>query len=184
MPFAPVRMPAQDGVPQDFVEIAAKAVADAATPDRAGAGAADLAVGQRVLQPRPRGRAALARRSRRGAHLDDARRRADGRRRRAVRRRDVAARERARHSRAGRHGIPPRRGRRRQPGLHRDRRHAARVGRGRVRGRRLGALRPDAARGSGAERPDHQAAGGSEAPGASAAAPAAGARRPAADGAG
>jgi hypothetical protein len=32
VPFAPVRMPAQDGVPQDFVEIAAKAVADAATP--------------------------------------------------------------------------------------------------------------------------------------------------------
>ena len=31
-PFAPVRMPAQDGVPQDFVEVASKAVADAATP--------------------------------------------------------------------------------------------------------------------------------------------------------
>ncbi|MDE0545146.1 transglutaminase family protein [Microbacterium sp. C7(2022)] len=31
-PFAPVRMPAQEGVPQDFVEIASQAVADAETP--------------------------------------------------------------------------------------------------------------------------------------------------------
>lgn len=32
VPFAPIRMPEQDGVPQDFVEIASKAVADAETP--------------------------------------------------------------------------------------------------------------------------------------------------------
>ncbi|GAA1978520.1 transglutaminase-like domain-containing protein [Microbacterium pumilum] len=32
VPFAPFRMPAQDGVPQDFVEVAAKAVAEAETP--------------------------------------------------------------------------------------------------------------------------------------------------------
>ena len=55
-------------------------------------------------------------------------------------------------------------------GLHRQRRHAPRVGRGRVRGRRLGAVRSHAARGPGAERPDHEAAGRPEAAGAAAAA--------------
>ena len=159
-----------------------KAVAEAATPDRAGAGAADHAVGGRLLQPRPRGRGALARRPRRRAHLDAAR---------------LPSRWSATTSStpsamallAGELGIParvvmgfyPDEDAAGDAGLHRDRRHAARVGRGRVRGRRLGAVRPDAARGSGSERPDHEAARRPEAAGAAAAASAAGARRPAAD---
>ena len=148
-------MPDQRGCPPELADIASKAVAEATTPDRAGAGARDLLSEAGFFSHGLEGEAL----SRAGTARSASRR--------------CSAPTRCRRRRAVRHamallaaqiGIPARvvmgfypDEDRRPRRLRGDRRHPPRLGRGRVRRRRLGALRPHAARGPDPERPDDQA---------------------------
>ncbi len=147
-------------------------------PDRAAPRHRDGAQDQRIPQPRARLRhGAVARRSRRRPHHRAVHAHPDGGRRGAVRLGHGVDGPPSRLSRARRHGLRAR-GARGRAGGRGGRRRRDRVGRGAVRGRRLGLVPPDA-------RPGRRAAGADaeaevRAPAAGAAAAARGARRGAA----